>query len=135
MNAFSLLTIIVFLWILLATHQTFWVIVAGMLVLAYFISIATRTAAKGAGKFRKKIREVYTGELKEMDAVTGKYPAKFFDAAGKAIAEKAGEHLAPHGVKSYKQAANMKWAIKDPMGKIYESANKILDSLGKLFGK
>lgn len=135
MNAFSLLVVLVFLWILYATHQTFWVIVAGLLILAYFISIASNATARGVGKTRKKVREVYAGEMKEMDAVTGKYPAKFFDAAGKALAEKAGEHLAPPGVKSYKQAENMKWTIKDPWGKFYDSANKILDSLGKLFSK
>ncbi len=135
MNAFSLLVVLVFLWILYSTHQTFWVIVAGLLLLAYFLTIASKATARGVGKTRKKIREVYMGEMKEMDAVTGKYPAKFFDAAGKALAEKAGEHIAPPGVKSYKQAENMKWTIKDPMGKIYDSANKILDSLGKLFSR
>jgi len=135
MNAFSLLTIIVFLWILYSTQQTFWVIVAGLLILAYFIAIASKATTQGVGKTRKKIREVYLGEMKEMDSVTGKYPAKFFDAAGKALAEKAGEHIAPPGVKSYKQAGNMRWAIKDPMGKLYDSANKILDSLGKLFSR
>jgi Ca2+/Na+ antiporter len=135
MNAFSLLVVLVFLWILYSTHQTFWVIVAGLLLLAYFLTIASKVTARGVGKTRKNIREFYSAEMKEMDSVTGKYPAKFFDSAGKAIAEKVADSLAPAGVKSYKQAENMKWAVKDPMGKLFDSSGKILDSLGKLFSK
>lgn len=135
MNSAAWILVLVFLWILLATHQTFWVIVAGLLLLAYFITIASKATVRGAGKAKKKIKDVYLGEMKELDGVTGKYPAKFFDSVGKGAAEKLGEHLAPPGAKSYKQGESMKWQIKKPMDKVYDSANKILDSLSKLFSK
>ena len=127
--------LIITLFILLSTHNIFWVIVAAILLLAYSFAYTTRAASRGVKSVRGKVRDVYKGEMGELEKVTGKYPAKFFDSVGKGVYEKVSEYQAPKGAKSYKDALNYKWAITSPAEKIGEIASKIMDSLGKLFSK
>lgn len=133
MQQSTLLIIVIALLALYFTRQTFWVIVAGLLVLAYAISISTKTVGKGVRKTTTKLSSVVQAEFKEMEGQTGKYPSKFFDSAGKAIMEKGLEF--PKGAKSYKEADNSKWAVYNPAEKIADVASKFLDGLGKLFSK
>lgn len=135
MNASTFVLLIILVYILLATKQLFWVAVAAILILAYFTALAGSTAKKGVRALTAKGRAVYAGELKELEAFNGKYPSKFFDSVGKGAAEKFNEYQAPKGAKSYRDAENYRWEIKNPSEKIADSANKILDSLGKLFSK
>ena len=135
MNTVSLILLIVFLWALLVTKQIFWIVIAGLLFLAYLLTIVSYSTGHGIRKVGKKARAVYQGEIKEMEAVQGKYPAKFFDSVGKGMVEKVNEYQAPKGAKSYRHAQNFRWALKQPMDKIGESAQKILDGLSKLFSK
>ncbi|MEK6902172.1 MAG: hypothetical protein AABX02_01115, partial [archaeon] len=121
--------------VLWGTHQTFWVIVGGILFLAYLLNIGVRSAGKGVHRVGKKTRAAYASEIKEMENVTGKYPSKFFDSVGKDIATKVNEHQAPAWAKNTEQANNARWTIVKPFDKAVESVNKFLDGLGKLFSK
>ncbi|MFH0970592.1 MAG: hypothetical protein V1776_03995 [Candidatus Diapherotrites archaeon] len=135
MNAFSLLTLTVFLWILFQTNQIFWIAVAGLLILAYFLARAGEGTNSTIRRMGKKTKKVYEEEMKELEATNGKYPKNFFDSVGKGIVEKINEQQAPSHAKSYRDAQNSKWTIKKPVEKTADSAQKILDSLGKLFSK
>lgn len=135
MNLSTFLLIGGFLLFLFITKQTFWIVVAGLLILAYFVALAGSSAKRGTRKAVDKARAVYAGEMKDIEGFTGKYPAKFFDSVGKGVAEKINDHQAPAGAKSYKDAENYRWEIKKPAEKIGDVASKILDSLGKLFSK
>ncbi len=135
MRAATLLLILIALAILWGTKQTFWVIVGGILVVAYLLNVGMRSAGKGAKRIGKKAHAVYAGEMKELEGTTGKYPAKFFDAVGKDIAAKVNEHQAPSWAKNTREATNARWTMIKPLDKITESANKILDSLAKMFSK
>jgi hypothetical protein len=135
MNALSTILLLVFLGILFLTKQVFWVIVAGLLLLAYMLTLASKSAGHGVRKAGKKVRAVYEGEMKEMEGTLGKYPAKFFDSVGKGAVEKINEYQAPKGAKSYREAKNSRWAIKNPAEKLGDIVQKTLDGLGKLFGK
>lgn len=135
MRAITLIIILIVLVLLWGSGQTFWVIIGGILFAAYLLNIGVRSTAKGARKIGKKAQAVYAAEMKEVEGTTGKYPAKFFDSVGKDIAVKINEHQAPSWAKKSSEAGNAKWTIIKPFDKAVESANKILDSLGKLFSK
>ncbi len=135
MSPATLVILIVVLFVLAGTNQIFWVIIAAIVLLAYSLTSVTRSMSRGIKSARKKARDVYKGDIGEMEKVTGKYPARFFDSAGKGIMEKVNEHQAPKGATSYADAMNYAWAIKNPAEKIADIANKIADTLSKLFSK
>lgn len=137
MRAATLAILLVILIILFSTKQIFWILVGAALLLAYSFASAARTATHGMKKTLHKAKAVYAGELSEFEKNTGKYPAKFFDSAGKAVAEKIAEGMVPPKAKSYRDAENFVWKPKEKNPGILASdiANKILDSLGKLFSK
>lgn len=109
---------------------------AGLVFFFYALSLGGKAVRKSVSKTKTRTKQKFNSELAEMEKITGKYPAGFFDQAGKAIAEKMGESMVPPGAKSYRDANdNYRWAIKDPLGKAGMAAQKFLEGLGKLFGK
>lgn len=137
MKPITLVILLAILIVLFSTKQLFWIIAGAALLLAYSFAFVARSATKGARNAYAKGKAVYAGELGELDKLTGKYPSKFYDSVGKAAMEKINEGLVPSKAKSYKDAENFVWKLKEKnLGvSISEAANKILDSLGKLFSK
>ncbi|MBM3281798.1 MAG: hypothetical protein FJY86_00455 [Candidatus Diapherotrites archaeon] len=137
MKASTLLILLIVVVILFNTKQVFWVILAALTLLIYSFAFAARSTRRGIHSTYTKAKAVYTGEMSEIEKLTGKYPAKFYDSVGKAAAEKINEHLVPGKAKSYKDTENFVWKVKEknPGLLISDIANKILDSLGKIFSK
>lgn len=136
MNARTFLILAGIVFIGLVTKNIFWAIVAGLVFFFYAVSLGGKAVRHGVTRTRARIKNRVNADLAEMEKTTGKYPAGFFDQAGKAITEKMGESMVPPGAKSYKDANhNYRWAIRDPLGKAGDAAKKFLDGLGKLFGK
>ena len=108
---------------------------AGLLFVAYVLSWLGKSTVRGIRNAGKKTRKVYEEELKELDSQTGKNPAGTYAAMGKALADKAGEHIAPKHAKNRKQVDNSKWVPVINIDKLTEATQKFLDGLGKLFSK
>lgn len=137
MKASTLVIILVILLVLLGTKQVFWVFFAGIFLIFYSFAFAARSTRRGVHNAYTKAKAIYAGELGEVDKITGKYPAKFYDSVGKAAIEKLNEAAVPGKAKSYRDTENFTWKIKEknPGLLLSDVANKILDSLGKLFSK
>ncbi len=136
MNARTFLILAGIVFIGLVTKNIFWSIVAALVFFFYALSLGGKAVRRGVSKTNARIKGRINSDLADMEKTTGKYPAGFFDSAGKAIAEKMGESMVPPGAKSYRDANhNYRWAMKDPLGKAGAAAQKFLDGLGKLFGK
>lgn len=137
MRPVTLVILLVFIFILFNTGQVFWIILAALTLLAYSFAFVARSTSRGIRGAVKKTKDIYAGELGEAEKVTGKYPAKFYDSVGKAAMEKVNEAIVPAKAKSYADAANFVWKPKEKNVGVFlsDTANKILDGLGKLFSK
>ncbi len=137
MRTATLIILLIILIILFNTKQIFWILIAAALLIAYSFAFAARSASRGIRNTLKKTKDVYAGELGELEKVTGKYPANFYGTVGKAAMDKINEGLVPAKAKSYKDAENYVWKPKEknPIIAISDAASKILDGLGKLFSK
>ncbi len=136
MQPTTFVILLVTLIILFNTKQIFLVLIAGLLLLAYAISYTSRSVTRGIRRTTHKLGQTYSAEIAEMEKTTRKYPSKFFDSVGKAAVEKAHESMAPAGAKNYRDVENFTWkSSKNFLGLVSDSAFKIMDGLGKLFGK
>ncbi len=137
MRPITLVILLVILVVLFNTKQVFWVFAAAALLLAYSFAFVARSTSRGVRNMVKKSRDVYAGEMGELDKITGKYPAKFFDSVGKAAMEKVNESIAPAKAKSYRDAENFTWKPKEknPFLMVSDISSKIMDALGKMFSK
>lgn len=137
MKASTLVILLIVVIVLVNTKQVFWVILAALTLLLYSFAFAARATRRGVHSTYTKAKAVYTGEMSEVEKLTGKYPAKFYDSVGKAGTDKLIENLVPGKAKSHKDADNFTWKIKEknPGLLLSDIANKVLDSLGKIFSK
>ncbi len=135
MNARTFLILAGIFFIGLVTKNIFWTIIAALIFFFYALSLGGHAVRKGASKTKTRIKQSFNAEMGELEKTTGKFPGTFFEDAGKAIVEKMGEDMVPPGAKSYREASNYRWAIKEPAVKLPAAVGKFLDGLFKLFGK
>ena len=129
---------VLFLFLLLVfalSRQFVWILIGGIVLLAYFAGLVLETSTHGGQQMRLKARAAWRKEFEAMEKAQGKYPRGFFESTGKAAVEKINEYHQPKGAKNYPDALNYKWSGKNPPERLADAAEKAWKGLEKLFGK